>query len=398
MRLGVYSDLAYRSDGETLSTHQAFVRFVTSLPPRVDEVVLFGRLDPEPGRSHYVLPREHVRFVPLPHYPAVTAVAAQARSVLRSKRVFDAELNELDAVCIFGPHPMAVVFALAARRRRVPLFLGVRQDYPAYIANRLPGPMWVWAIPVAHALERLFRRLARSAPAVVLGEELGRKYRAAGADVLATGFSLVRRAELTSLEDALAKPWDGELRLLSVGRLAREKNPLLLADILARLRARTSRWRLAVAGDGPLMITLADRAAKLGVSDALDLLGYVPSGPQLWDLYAQSHAFLHVSLTEGLPQVLWEAQGAGLPVVATDVGGVSGAVGHGMSAVLIPPNDAGAAAGALTQLVHDEALRKRLIVAGLENAESETMEAQLDRLAEFFRSNIHPASSSGVCR
>jgi glycosyltransferase involved in cell wall biosynthesis len=236
VRLGVYSDLVYRSDGETLSTHQAFVRFVTSLPPRVDEVVLFGRLDPEPGRSHYVLPAEGVRFVPLPHYPAVTALASQARAVARSRRLFEGELRRLDAVWIFGPHPMAVVLARAARRRGVPLFLGVRQDYPAYIASRLPGRLWAWAVPVAHALETAFRRLARTAPTVALGEELAQAYRGRGASVLTTGFSLVRAAELAPLEAALAKPWDGELRVLSVGRLAVEKNPLLLPEIVARLR------------------------------------------------------------------------------------------------------------------------------------------------------------------
>lgn len=388
LRLGVYSDLAYRRDGETLSTHQAFVRFVTALPPRVDEVVLFGRLDPRPGRSHYVVSGEGVRFVPLPHYPAVTALAAQGRAARRSMQRFRAELDRLDAVWIFGPHPMAVLLALVARRRGTPLFLGVRQDYPTYIANRLPGRRWAWAVPVARGLERSFRRLARDAPTVALGEEIARGYRTAGARVLSTGFSLVRRSELVALEDALAKPWDEDLRLLTVGRVAPEKNPLLLPEIMVRLRARTSRWRLAVAGDGPLMGALAARAAALGVEDAIDLLGYVPSGPELAELYAGSHAFLHVSLTEGLPQVLWEAQGAGLPVVATEVGGVPAAVGRGTSALLVPPGDAGTAADAVTEIGADEALRRRLIAAGLENAMSETMEAQLDRLADFFRSNL----------
>ena len=65
MRLGVYADLVYRSDGETLSADRAFVNFVTGLPPRVSELVLFGRdtsriprryFDPEAGTVREALP------------------------------------------------------------------------------------------------------------------------------------------------------------------------------------------------------------------------------------------------------------------------------------------------------------------------------------------------------
>jgi len=385
MRLGIYSDLVYRADADVLSTHQAFIRFVTALVAHVDEIVLFGRLDPQPGRSHYPLPSERVRFVPLPHYPAVTALGGQARALRGTLRAFAAELPRLDAVWIFGPHPMAVALALAARRRRTTLFLGVRQDYPEYIRNRLPGPAWGWTIPVAHALELVFRRLARDAPTVVLGDELARKYRASGARaVLSTGFSLIGAGELASREEALARNWDGELEVLTVGRLAREKNPLLLPEIVRELRAHGGRWRLVVVGDGPLAAALVRRAEELGVSAAMELAGYVPSGPALASLYRRSHVFLHVSLTEGLPQVLWEAQAAGLPVVATDVGGVRGALGGG-SGLLVPPGDAGAAARALARIRDDPALRTALVEQGLDNAAAETTEAQLARIAAFFR-------------
>jgi glycosyltransferase involved in cell wall biosynthesis len=388
VRLGVYSDLAYRSDGRTLSTHQAFVRFVTALPPRVDEIVLFGRLNPEAGRSHYVLPSERVRFVPLPHYAAVTALGAQARAVRGSLAAVARELPRLDAFWIFGPHPMAVVLSLLVRRRGTPLFLGVRQDYPAYIANRLPSRRWALAIPVAHALERAFRLLARGTPTVAVGDALARTYAAGRAPVLAANFSLVSASDVVSVDEATARSWDGELRVLTVGRVDREKNPLVLADVVAALNARRPRWRLAVAGDGPLLRALERRLDSLGVSDEVDLLGYVANGPALWRLYRESHAFLHVSRTEGLPQVLAEAQAAGLPIVATAVGGVPDAVGRGRAALLVPPDDVVAAVRALERLAADADLRTRLIQTGLELAARETMEAQLDRVAEFLYANL----------
>ena len=391
MRLGVYSDLKYRRDDGGLSTDRAFIRFVTSLPPRVEEVVIFGRLDPEEGRYAYALPTEDVRFVGLPFYPKVTALRGLVSALRRSAAIYRAELDRLDAVWIFGPHPLSDRFARIARRHGTPLVLGVRQDYPSYIANRLPSRLWGWAIPVAHGLERSFRRLGQQAPTVALGAEIAANY-SGGAPVLTTGFSLVRRDELVTDEEALAKPWDGPLRVLSVGRLDPEKNPLLLVEIAELLRKRDPRWSLAIAGDGPLHEAIERRIAERGLSDAVELLGYVPNGPELWAEYRRSQAFLHVSLTEGLPQVLFEAQGAGLPVVATDVGGVSAAVGGGESALLVPPEDAAAAAEALMRIAADEPERRRLIAAGLANAREQTIEAQLDRIAEFLRAAVAQAT------
>ncbi len=386
MRVGVYTDLVYRRDGETLSTDLSFIVFVTNLAPRVGEVVLFGRLDPAPGRSHYELPHEGVRLVPLPHYGRVTDVGALLRSARGARAAFAAELEHLDAVWLFGPHPLALEFARIARRRAVPVFLGVRQDFARYIGGRLPHRGWAWAIPVAHALEAAFLLLARRSPAVVVGEELGRRYRGRGAPVLVTGFSLVRAHDLASVDGALERSWAGGLRLLSVGRLESEKNPLLLPEILRLLREADPRWRLRVVGDGPMAGAVEWRARDLGVAEALELAGYVRL-PELWAEYRAANAFLHVSLTEGVPQVLFEAQAAGLPVVATEVGGVGAALGHGESGLLVPPRDAVAAARAVERLRADEPLRRRLVEQGLANAARETMDAQLDRVAAFFREN-----------
>jgi glycosyltransferase involved in cell wall biosynthesis len=98
--------------------------------------------------------------------------------------------------------------------------------------------------------------------------------------------------------------------------------------------------------------------------------------------------FLHVSLTEGVPQVLFEAEAAGIPIVATSVGGVASALGHGLRGLLVPPSDAAAAIEALARLSLDEDLRVRLIRAELEHVAGETIEAQLDRVAAFLLDQI----------
>jgi glycosyltransferase involved in cell wall biosynthesis len=384
VRLGVFYDMPYRSDGRTISADVPVIRFITSLPPRVDEVVLFGRLDPVPGTFAYVLPREHVRLVALPFYPSIFALPALLEATPGTVRRFLAELPNVDAVWIFGPNPLSLVLALVALARRKQVFLGVRQDYPEYIAARLPSPRWRWALPVANLFERLFRLIARRVPTTVEGEQIAASYRGGRAPVLSGGFSLIRRDELTPLDEALARSWDGEIRLVSVGRIDPEKNPLLMLDVVERLDRR---WRLAVVGSGPLLGEMQRAVVERDLAGRVELLGYVPNGEELWRVYASSHAFLHVSLTEGHPMVFFEAESAGLPIVATDVGGVSAALGAGERGLLVPPQDAAAMADALERLAAEPDLRERLIRAGMAHAEANTMEARLDAVAEFFAAN-----------
>jgi glycosyltransferase involved in cell wall biosynthesis len=93
-----------------------------------------------------------------------------------------------------------------------------------------------------------------------------------------------------------------------------------------------------------------------------------------------------VSWTEGLPQVLYEAWAAGVPVVATAVGGVPDAAGD--AAVLIPPGSAQAAVDAILRVQGDRELAEALVRAGRERAASSTFEATLDRAAAFLRAAV----------
>ncbi len=390
-RVGVFSDLLYRRDDDGLSTHQAFIRFVTNLPPRVDEVVLFGRVKPAPERSHYPVPTESVRFVEIPHYPRITSVGGQLRAFREARRIFARELQSVDLVWIFGPHPMALGLARLAAGKGTPVVLGIRQDYPSYIRHRLPSRLWSWAIPVASGLEWAFRRMARRHPSVALGHEIANAY-APGAPVLETGFPLISHDDLADLDHALARSWSGELQVLSVGRIDAEKNPLLLADIAKGLGERSPHWKLDVIGDGALLESLTERVEAAGLTESVKLRGYVANGPELWEAYQSSQVFLHVSLTEGLPQVLAEAQAAGTPIVATAVGGVPGAIEHERNGLLIPPDDARAAVDALERLRNDHELRAALITEGLRRARTETMEAQLDRVAMFLRDALEASA------
>jgi glycosyltransferase involved in cell wall biosynthesis len=381
LRLAVYTDYEYCSDGVRRYGQRAFVVYLEALREHVDRLVLVGRFDPRPGSSHYPL-HEDTELVGLPHYESLSQPWLVARSLLVSIVRFWRLLDEVDTVWVLGPYPHSVALALLTAVRGRRLVLGARQDMPLYVRSRRPDRRWMHVS--ADLLEAIWRRLARRYPVVVVGPELERKYLEGGArSVLATTVSLVSERDLALAPDAVtARDYDdGELTVLTVGRLDAEKNPLLLVETMAQLLRGDRRWRMLVCGDGPMRAALQERVAERGLSDHIELLGYVPIDGGLLDLYRSSHAFLHVSWTEGFPQVLVEAFATGLPTVATAVGGVPAAAEG--AALLIEPDDAAAGATALERIVAEPQLRSELIEAGLERAREGTLEMSTKRLAVF---------------
>ena len=375
MRLAIYNDDVYRPHEGVLWTDRTFPIFMAELRHHADRLVILGRLDPTGGRWHFRLP-EDLEFVALPHYPSLSNPVAVIRSAMASCTRFWSVLDEVDVVWLLGPHPLGFLFAAMARLRRKRVALGVRQELRQYALRRHPARRWLHA--VAGGLEAGWRLLARRLPVIVVGSELARQY-GRSRRILELTVSVVRESDLAPPEVMERRSYDGDLRVLSVGRLDEEKNPLLLAEILARLSRDGRRWRLVVCGTGPMEADLARRLEDLGVADRAELRGYVPVDGGLLELYRESHAFLHVSWTEGVPQILFECFASRLPIVATAVGGVPEAVGP--AALLIPPGDTEAAAEALERVTSDAELRGGLVKDGL--ARVRTFESEARRVADF---------------
>jgi glycosyltransferase involved in cell wall biosynthesis len=339
--------------------------------------VFLARVDPSPGAAQHKLPAG-TEVIEMPWVGSLSNPLDVARMMSGSIRRFWRVLGQVDAVWLVGSYLVSFVFAAIAALRGKRVVLGVRQDLPQYARGRYPGRRSIHL--VADALEGAYRLLARAFPIVVVGPGLARNFRGARS-LLELSVSLVSEHDIVNRDEAVARSYDGELRILSVGRLDPEKNPLLLADVLAGLSRNGRRWRLIVCGDGPLEGDLASRLDQLGLEHMAELRGYVALEDGLLQLYRDSHVFLHVSWTEGLPQVLFEAFASGLPMVATAVGGVPGGVdGAGL---LIPPGDAPAAVAALQRVVDERPFREQLIERGLEQARAHTVESESRRLAAF---------------
>jgi glycosyltransferase involved in cell wall biosynthesis len=174
--------------------------------------------------------------------------------------------------------------------------------------------------------------------------------------------------------------------VLAVGRLARQKGLDVLLEAAAAWRDLDQAPLVAIAGEGPLAGNLRARAAELGV-DVL-FLGRRDDVPALLRAAA---VFVLPSRWEGQPLVLQEALRAGIPVVATLVGGVPCLTGED-AALLVPGEDARALAAAVRSVLTDAPLAARLRTAAAVRAATLPSEADAVGAALNAYASVRPAT------
>lgn len=147
------------------------------------------------------------------------------------------------------------------------------------------------------------------------------------------------------------------LRVVMVARFSSQKDHATLLGAVARV----PNLHLSLIGDGELLPQARTLAERLGIARRVDFLGTRSDVPQV---LAGHHVFTLISHYEGFPISILEAMRAGLPVVASDVGGVREAVVDGVNGCLIPRGDVAALAAALEALADDPEKRTRMGAAG----------------------------------
>lgn len=198
---------------------------------------------------------------------------------------------------------------------------------------------------------------------------------------LALRYRVVAPSRVTTIWNGIpdvpyrANPVQGPPKIVMVARFAPPKSQTQLLTALSGLRELS--WSLELVGEGPLLEPVRRLAAELGISDRVSFLG-VRRDVEV--LLAQGQIFALASDWEGLPLSLLEAMRAGLPVIASNVGGVPEAVADGETGFLIPKGDVETLRDRLVRLIQDPELRMRMGAAGRARYEAHfTLEQMLEK-------------------
>jgi glycosyltransferase involved in cell wall biosynthesis len=160
-------------------------------------------------------------------------------------------------------------------------------------------------------------------------------------------------------------PTEGQWRFIQACRLIQKKGILTTLKALAIVKQTHPNLRYLLGGEGPLRERIQQKIEALGLQQNVELLGWLDQD-QLLAEYNRAHLFLHPSETtkesdqEGIPNSMLEAMATGLPVVATQHGGIPEAVTNGHDGLLVPERSAEELASALLTLMADSSLLSRM--------------------------------------
>jgi L-malate glycosyltransferase len=255
--------------------------------------------------------------------PATLARAAGFARWCRARRIAVLQTCDLYANSFGLP---------AAALAGVPVRIGSRREL---VPDKTPGQIALQrqAYRCAHAIVANSRAAARQLESEGLPAHIVR--------VIPNG---------VSVEGFNARPFAGRpiRTILTVANLRTEKAHEVLLAAAAQLRPRYPQLQFLIAGDGPRAAALGALAQKLGVDTCVTFLGHREDVPAL---LARGDAFVLPSRSEAFPNGVIEAMAAGLPVVASGVGGLLDLVDEGRTGLLVRPDDPAALAAALESLI-----------------------------------------------
>jgi glycosyltransferase involved in cell wall biosynthesis len=291
-----------------------------------------------------------VRFVPLVHLRRRISPWRDLVAVVELVRLLRRERPEIVHA---NSSKAGVLGRLAALLARVPIRIFTVHGWAFSAHSGLSSRLYRWA-------DRLVRPLT-TVTICVAESELSSGVRAATCDP-------ARTLVIPNAVDVAAAPRTRHAgdprRIVTVGRLQRPKDFVTLVRALQALPAGV--FELVVVGEGPDRRRVEQEIRGLGLSDRVHLYG---ERRDVRELLAGSDLFVLSSSSEGMPLSVLEAMAAGLPVVASRVGGVPELVVDGVTGILVAPGDEQELAAALRRLLDDPALRRRLGDAGRARAE-----------------------------
>jgi len=245
------------------------------------------------------------------------------------------------------------------------------------------------AIGVERALARLTDRIIAISPQIA--RELLEVHRIGRAEqyrVVPLGFDLDALAAIAAPERQQARAALGldprDHVVTTVGRITAIKQHTLFLEAAAQIGGVDPAARFLIVGDGDLRADMERHAAGLGLGSRVRFLGW---RRDLATVYGATDVFLLTSRNEGTPVALIESLAAGVPGVATDVGGIRDVIASDAVGLVAPSGDAAALAAHVRGLLDDPDRRLRMGAAGRKSVVTRYgLERLLDDIDEVYRS------------
>jgi glycosyltransferase involved in cell wall biosynthesis len=160
----------------------------------------------------------------------------------------------------------------------------------------------------------------------------------------------------TTLHSINSPPQNGPIQIGFIGRLSLEKGINFLLDAAAKIK-ETGSFCLHIVGDGPNRAEIEQKIKFFGLEELVNLHGYLQNPEKIYQIL---DILVLPSLTEGIPLTLLEAMSFGIPVIASDVGGIPEIIEDNKSGLLVKPGSVDDLINKITLLIKEPPLRTKL--------------------------------------
>jgi glycosyltransferase involved in cell wall biosynthesis len=365
------------ADGALWEAEGSFARYVDSLAPYFDKVVLSVPVFDTPPASGSRVRSTNVVLAPLPYfpgprqfYPLLPAMRARLR----------AWVEQCDVIHLRVPTPAAIFAFRIARARTKPVFLLVVGDYAALMPHLGYHGVKKALFGAYVAFEEwALRYMTTRALTFANGAALREKHERQGARVVETKTTTLSANDVATRTDTCTGP---AIRLLTVSRIDPRKGLRALPALVASLVGAGIDVTSDIVGPPIGLIgesesdAIRAAAGAAGVGDRVRVAGPIPLD-RLMPLYQDYDLFvLPTRPGEGIPRVLLEAMAAGLPIVTTRVSGIASLITQDENGLLVDDASSEQLVAAVRRLIESPPLRQRVIQGGYATARAHTLERQ----------------------
>lgn len=327
--------------------------------------------------------RENVELVALPWFSSRLELVSHLPLTMR---VLQQALSRADIAYAMGPSDMGLVGLGMARLAGKPLFVSVDTDRTSRcLATNSNRAVALFKYVASKLLIDNYIKLAcKNVPTFFTGDPFLGDSPCWETWVKHT----LRSDEIPPLCDTCtADSTQREWRVVYAGRLAREKNVLCLLEAARCLKeSGHSDMEFVLAGEGEEADRLRAATRDLGLDDRVLFAGYVPGDTLIGTRFLGANALVLPSLSERQGKVLLEAMSCGVPVVASDAGGIPSVIEHEHNGLLFDPRNPRELAARIVQLRSDNDLAARLRSNGYAYALAHTLDKTVSSIVQHVES------------
>ena len=330
-------------------------------PDRFENLLIVGRPGPNEGDMGYLASQKGIDPLIIPGLGRELSPLWDAQTIFKLARILRRQRPH-----IVETHTAkaGAVGRLAARLAGVPILIHV---FHGHVFHSYFGPAKTELfINIERGLARLTDRIITISPAQ--RRDVVDVYRIAPPERVLTiplgldlgPFEAARQSCQGQFRSSLGISPDMPL-VGFVGRLTSVKNPSQFIEVAGRVVRESPQVRFVLVGDGELRPALEKQVGALGLAQTVIFAGWQANMPAV---YSDLDLLVLTSLNEGTPVTVIEALATGVPVVASEVGGVPDVVTHQETGLLVPSGDAEATAQAILQFLRAPERAQRLAIAG----------------------------------